>query len=328
MFCSTIIPTVGRHQLNRAVQSILDQTFYEAPFELIVVNDSGTPLAERPWHHSEKVTIINTQKRERCVARNSGAALAKGRFLHFLDDDDWMMPGFLSDFYQQAQATTAVWLYGATQLVDRDDRPIIQLHHGLRGNCFAQVMAGEWIPLQSSLIAAEPFFKVGGFHPLIPGSEDVDLLRRLALQGDLEAVPAVVSHLQMGLDGSTTNYGWSALMARWAREAILNEPDAFKRLQASATAAMAAAWHGRIVRLYLTSMVWNLKQRRGLTAVSRVIYALGASLLSGFNLLSPQFWQAISNKYESQTFINGFKEANIQVGRRPHLVVRPTRIDG
>lgn len=317
MFCSTIIPTVGRPTLNRAVQSVLEQAFFDDAFELIVVNDSGVPLEEQAWHHSEKVTILNTQRRERCMARNSGAAIAKGRYLHFLDDDDWMVSGFLASFYQLVEqeqvSETAVWLYGATQLVDRDDQPIIELHHGLSGNCFAQIMAGEWIPLQSSLINAKAFFAEGGFDPMIPGSEDIDLLRRIAFKGSLAEVQDVVCCLQMGLAGSTTDYNNSALKARATRDAILNRTGVFKRLKASASSAML---NGRILRLYLTSAYWNLQQRRILTAVSRSLHALAALLTSGSAIFNSAYWQAITTNYDSPTFLNGFKAANRSVERR------------
>ena len=92
MFCSTIIPTIGRKSLDRAVQSVLDQDFPKTDYEVIVVNDSGEPLVDRKWAHSQIVKVVNTNRRERCVARNVGAALARGKYLHFLDDDDWMLP--------------------------------------------------------------------------------------------------------------------------------------------------------------------------------------------------------------------------------------------
>jgi len=44
MFCSTIIPTIGRATLARAVQSVLEQDFTAADYEVIIVNDSGKPL--------------------------------------------------------------------------------------------------------------------------------------------------------------------------------------------------------------------------------------------------------------------------------------------
>ena len=41
MFCTTVIPTIGRPTLNRAVTSLLEQAFTADDFEIIVVNDSG-----------------------------------------------------------------------------------------------------------------------------------------------------------------------------------------------------------------------------------------------------------------------------------------------
>jgi len=52
-------------------------------FEVIIVNDSGQPLPEADWQKSKRVRIINTNRRERSVARNAGAAIARGRYLHF-----------------------------------------------------------------------------------------------------------------------------------------------------------------------------------------------------------------------------------------------------
>ena len=46
MFSSTVIPTVNRPTLSRAVRSVLQQNFTADDFEVIVVNDSGQPLPE------------------------------------------------------------------------------------------------------------------------------------------------------------------------------------------------------------------------------------------------------------------------------------------
>lgn len=314
MFCSTIIPTVGRAKLDRAVCSILEQPFDHERFEVIVVNDSGRPLPPAPWHSAPQVTIVTTQCRERCIARNCGAAVAKGAFLHFLDDDDWMASDFLRHFEAVAQREkTAVWLYGATQLVDRDDSPLIRLQHNLNGNCFTQVMAGEWVPLQASLIRADFFFELGGFHPLIPGGEDVDLLRRAALRGDVAELSELVAYVEMGTADSTTHYDRAASLTRWAREAILNETDVFTRLCGSAP---TPAWQGRIVRIYLTSVLWNLKAKRGGTAVNRLLHALRAILVANTAVGHAQFWRAVGRAYESETFLKGFEAANLTVGKR------------
>lgn len=307
MFCSTIIPTVGRPTLARAVESVLSQTFAADDFEIIVVNDSGQPLPQADWQRSERVQVINTQRRERSVARNTGAAVARGRYLHFLDDDDWLFPDAWQHLWALARASDAVWLYGISQLVDREGRPLVQLHHGLKGNCFLQAMAGEWIPLQASLIKAKAFFRLGGFKPLISGPEDIDLLRRMALHGDLAETQKLVAHIVRGESGSTTDYDYHPQMSRWAREAILDSPGVFSRMRASANSSY---WHGRVLRAYLTSVVWNLQHRRLFPAASRAAFGLATLALCGRHLLSADFWHATAEAYQSVTFARGLQVAN------------------
>ena len=64
VFSSTIIPTINRSTLSRAVHSILDQDFEVEDFEVIVVNDSGSPLPEMEWMHSGRVHVIETNRHE------------------------------------------------------------------------------------------------------------------------------------------------------------------------------------------------------------------------------------------------------------------------
>lgn len=308
MFCSTIIPTIGRSSLSQAVESVLNQAFTGDNFEIIVVNDSGEPLPEAQWQTSEKVQIIKTNRHERSVARNVGAAIAKGKYLHFLDDDDWILPGALESFWALAQASGAAWLYGGSQLVDRAGQPLIQLHHKMNGNCFIQVMAGEWIPLQASLIETNTFFKAGGFIPLISGTEDVDLCRRIALIGDLAETSATVACVGMGQENSSTPHTLASGYSRWAREKILDQAGVFTRMR---TSANSSDWYGRIVRIYLTSTVWNLQRGNLFTAISRVIFSLAGLALAGHHVLLASFWQAIIKQYTSRTFLAGFQEAQL-----------------
>jgi glycosyltransferase involved in cell wall biosynthesis len=313
MFCSTIIPTIGRPTLSRAVHSVLDQTFTAAHFEIIVVNDSGQSLPEADWQQSDRVQVIHTKQRERSIARNTGAAIARGRYLHFLDDDDWLLPGALENLWALAQASNAAWLYGSSQLVDRQGKTLIQLRHGMSGNCFVQTMAGEWIPLQASCIKAEAFFAVGGFHPLVLAAEDIDLCRRITLRSDIAGTQAVVVCIGMGVKDSSTDYARAAEYSRWAREKILSEPGTFARMCASASSSY---WRGRIVRAYLTSVVWNLQRKNVFTAASRATFGLASFALAGRHILSRGFWCAVAKSYESETFLRGFQEANRPVERR------------
>lgn len=306
MFCSAIIPTVGRPTLSRAVESVLTQSLPASDYELIVVNDSGVPLPEADWQRSEQVQIINTNRRERSFARNTGAAIAKGKYLHFLDDDDWVAnTQAYQQFWDLDHSSDARWLYGITQLVDRQDNPSIKLAHNLQGNCFVQVMAGEWIPLQSSLIDRKTFMRIGGFNPLLSGPEDIDILRRILLEEDLDETPNLISQVIMGGEGSTTDYNQHPQASRWARENILESKQAYVRMRSS---AVNAYWQGRMSRVYLTSVIWNLKHRRLLTAASRLIFSLTSMVSSVSGIFSKRFWHAVLTPYASRTFENGFRE--------------------
>jgi glycosyltransferase involved in cell wall biosynthesis len=308
VFCSTVIATVGRPTLDGAVTSSLEQAFTAGDFEIIVVNDSGRPLSPAAWQASPKVRIIETNRRERSVARNAGAAVAAGRYLHFLDDDDWLFPNALQTFWNLANTYEMAWLYGSSQLVDRQGTPLIQLHHRLIGNCFVQVMAGEWIPLQASIIETKAFFAVGGFNPQISGPEDIDLLRRVALRSDVAGTEELVAYIVRGKAGSTTDYQRHPEMSRWSRERILNSPSAFTRMR---TSSFSSYWRGRVVRVYLTSMLWNLRRKQLSSAASRAIWGIAGFALAGDHLLSSDFWRAITKPYASETFARGFQDAKV-----------------
>ena len=140
--CSTIIPTIGRTSLSIAVQSVLAQGLGSNDVEIIIVNDSVKPLPNNAdWQKLDNITIIDTNKRNRSVARNVGAAASRGRYLHFLDDDDWMMPGAFEALLHVAEGSHADWVHGAFRMVDNSGTTVAKLFPNEAGNCSIQMMA-------------------------------------------------------------------------------------------------------------------------------------------------------------------------------------------
>jgi glycosyltransferase involved in cell wall biosynthesis len=286
---SYIIPTIGRDSLETAVRSVLSQDFPRAALEVVVVNDSGRPLPAADWQAEPGVRVIATNRSERSFARNSGAAVAAGRYLAFLDDDDWITPGALQEFRRLAeQHPRAGWLYGGIQVVDDQGRVLAEINSGLNGDCFAQIMGGAWAPLQSSLIAARAFFAAGGFNPRICGTEDEDLCRRIAFVEEFASTPAVVGVLFRGRTWSTsTNYLRAPEDTKISRDALLAQPGAARRLLRS---ARTSYWRGRSLRVALSTVPWNLKKRRIFPAASRALSSLLLLAGSGSSLFSADFW--------------------------------------
>jgi glycosyltransferase involved in cell wall biosynthesis len=292
MFCSTVIPTINRPTLSRAVNSVLNQTFTADSFEVIVVNDSGQPLPKMDWQQSGQVRVVHTNRRERSVARNTGAAIAKGRYLHFLDDDDVFLPGALEAFWELDQSSDAAWLYGGYQSVDNDGNLVEEFQPEVKGNIFALLVAGEAIPFQASLLEVEQFFAAGAFDPKITGVEDRDLGRRIALSGTVARTSAIVASIRVGQQSSTTDWTRLAKDDRWGREKALNEPGSLARLRTSANSSYL---HGRVSRAYFASTIWNVQNGNIFTAAGRAISGLA---FAGHHILSANFWRGMRTRIE------------------------------
>jgi glycosyltransferase involved in cell wall biosynthesis len=308
IFLSTIIPTVGRNTLTRAVQSVLDQQFDKAGFEVIVVNDSGSALSQADWQNAPNVKIINTNRRERSVARNAGAAVARGNYLHFLDDDDWILPSAFERFWELAQQNPASMMYGSYQFVNSNERVIEECHPDESGNCFIRFMSGEWQPLQASLFEAKIFHSLGGFASLDTlrgGDEDVDLSRRVSLAHDIAGIPELVAAIRIDRNKSTTNYSNLQEQSRQSRDLILNMPGAFSRLRESARDRSGGSgyWHGRMIWIYLGSVLWNIREGKLAIAFSRLVH-LGAAFMVSFRFwLSPKFWSGATKGHQAKGWL-------------------------
>jgi glycosyltransferase involved in cell wall biosynthesis len=305
MFLSTIIPTIGRQTLTHAVESILNQKFEDEDFEVIVVNDSGSSLPDSDWQHSEKVQIIHTNRHNRSVARNTGAAIAKGKYFHFLDDDDWMAPDAFNRFWNLSKNSDAAWIYGSFTVVNNASEVVTTIKPRDTGNCFVQALASEWLPLQASLISSKAFFKIGGFaslNSLLGGYEDIDLFRQIARYYEIAGMVHVVVNIRAGDRQSTTDYANMLNQNRRSRERALDMPGAFNRLCTSARGNKdnAAYWHGRIVYYYLASLKLNLHNKCVFTTASRGIYALAGLISARQCIFMPGFWRGIVKPHYNQ----------------------------
>ena len=314
MLISTIIPTIGRPSLSRAVESVLNQERGDFQSEIIVVNDSGRDLPYCDWQDLPQVKLIHTNKRNRSVARNAGAAIARGEYLHFLDDDDWVAENAFRILEHRAKNSRAAWIYGGFSLVDNDGRAIIDIKPKESGNCCIQLMAWEWIPLQASWIQTDAFFTVGGFtslYDLHGGFEDVHLSRTIACQFDFARSEEIVAVIRSGDVGSTTNYQDMFIQNRYSRELILEQPGVFNRLLQSARQAQgqSAYWCGKVAYYYLASVKWAIKRRRIFTALSRSYFGLLANLRSGTKLLQKEFWKGVFRPHYPRMGI-ALQEAN------------------
>jgi glycosyltransferase involved in cell wall biosynthesis len=97
-FFSVIIPTHNRQAfIGTTIQAFLNQT--ETDFELLIVDDGSTDNTAEVVKSvtDERIRYIPIANSERAVARNTGAAAARGRYVNFFDSDDLPKPNHLAE---------------------------------------------------------------------------------------------------------------------------------------------------------------------------------------------------------------------------------------
>lgn len=94
---SVIIPTKNRIDIiSKTIDSVYNQT--AKPLEIIVVDDGSTDGTESflRQKYPDVVILRNEVSVRGAVARNQGAAIARGEYVAFLDSDDYWLPDHLS----------------------------------------------------------------------------------------------------------------------------------------------------------------------------------------------------------------------------------------
>ena len=277
MLITSIITTFKREiWLARAVNSVLQQGYSESDLEVIVVNDSGDPLGEAEWQHDPRVRVFTTYRTERCVARNLGAALSQGKYLHFLDDDDYLLPGAYSALLERAKDTGADWTYGRYNLMnDEGDITTDALPAYARGNVFANALAGLAIPLGVSLISRSAFFKAGCFDVHMLVQQDTELLARISATSNVEFTDRIVANYRTGVTSkSTTQWVLSNQMGILKREKAFAKPECMPEIRKSLAECHYKPIRGLLVRFYLGSSYRHLRKGAVLIALSRYFIAM------------------------------------------------------
>jgi glycosyltransferase involved in cell wall biosynthesis len=104
MFFSIIIPCYNvQNYIVRCLDSVYKQNFPTEDFEVIIIDDE-TPdntveIVLNYIKNKSNAKIISQKNKGLGGARNTGIENARGKYLLFLDADDWLFPQALNDLY-------------------------------------------------------------------------------------------------------------------------------------------------------------------------------------------------------------------------------------
>ena len=108
MLLSIIVPVYNVEQyLSKCLDSLLQQNIAVEDYEIIVINDDSpdgsVAIAEEYVKKYQNIKIITQENKGLGGARNTGIRNATGKYLWFVDSDDYIEPNCLKELLQFAE---------------------------------------------------------------------------------------------------------------------------------------------------------------------------------------------------------------------------------
>ncbi len=203
---SVIIPAYNSaDHIVRAISSALEQTLSD--IELIVVDDGSTDDTEPVINQisDPRVRYVRQARQERSAARNHGLALACGRYVAFLDADDWWQPTKLEKQVALLEAnpdTVLVHCWLQSVLPDgrlgRLQKSFQQARESGGAQVFERLLLGG-LPGPSStiVIRTATAAALGGFNTGLRYGEDWEFVLRVAVHGSVGFVPEALAYYRL-----------------------------------------------------------------------------------------------------------------------------------
>ncbi|MBQ8058635.1 MAG: glycosyltransferase family 2 protein [Prevotella sp.] len=194
---SVIIPSHGGGQyLERAVDSVLSQTYPN--IEIIVVDDNGigtpnqlsTQQIMQKYCSNEKVKYVcHKVNKNGSIARNTGFKHSSGKYIALLDDDDEYLPKKIERQVKLLDSLSQEYAFVyCSHDVYKDDRLVRHVTAEKSGDLFFEKISHE-IEIQTSgvLIKRDIFDKIEGFDESFQRHQDWEFIERVLFQYKAQA---------------------------------------------------------------------------------------------------------------------------------------------
>ena len=108
---SIIVPVYNVEKyLSKCLDSIINQTYKN--LEIILIDDGSTDksgeICDKYKNEDKRIIVIHQLNGGVSAARNTGIGVAKGRYILFIDSDDWIEKDYVSSLFTYAGDDTIV----------------------------------------------------------------------------------------------------------------------------------------------------------------------------------------------------------------------------
>jgi glycosyltransferase involved in cell wall biosynthesis len=191
---SIVIPTLRRPRLLAAcLEAIARSDFPREDFEVIVVNDGGDASTDEivdAFAERLDIRLVKQSPSGPAMARNAGAARARGRYLVFTDDDCEPAPDWLRALLAHVAKDPASGIGGRT-LNSLPDRIFSSATQALVDYLYAYYNGGDrpsgsrFFATNNLALPRRRFLALGGFDTRFPlaAAEDREMCERWQARG-------------------------------------------------------------------------------------------------------------------------------------------------
>lgn len=183
---SVVIPLFNaRRFIGDALGSLVAQTMTD--WEAVVVDDGSTDggheVVARAACEDPRIRLVRQANAGQSSARNAGIEGSAGRFLVFLDNDDWLMPGALARLVSEAERSAHGAAHGAAAWHDESGAALGWTFDPTSPRIGLSELLAHGRFITASQIVARETLGADRFRPRHDGVEDHDLWLRLATKG-------------------------------------------------------------------------------------------------------------------------------------------------
>lgn len=251
---SIVIPTYYRNQeLQEAIQGVKNQTYPSV--EIIVVDDSGEAHAEPIINQHPEVDYVAFDSNHGAnQARTAGFERSSGKYVHFLDDDDYMFERKLERQVELAQRRSSVGVVYCG--LEKTGGSINLPNPAVRGDVLEYALMFDMWPAATSSMLIERSLLNDIFPPPdLPGGDDLYLMIELARRTEFEFVDEALlfKRIQKGSRG----YSLTAIQGRF--EIIEEFEDLYAKHPPHIRNQALAKTYNDFARILLMDRLWSIQ---------------------------------------------------------------------
>lgn len=274
---SIIIPVYNTEKyLSECLESVINQTFTD--LEIICVNDGSTDdsaaILENYKKKDERIKTIQLyENRGQSYARNRGIELSEGKYIYFLDSDDYIEENAMEILYNVAEKEKLDVIFFDTKLKYEDERFINKFQ------TYTDVRKGKYVGIKTGLELFNEFVINQEWTPSVP---------RQFWKGEF----LKVNHLNFyeGIIHEDELFAFNAIMLA-LRAKYLNEQLFIRRFREKSTMTSAISdrnFYGYFTVFYFINK-YVFQKKMGTTAIKKYLAILYGKVVRTYEMIKQNY---------------------------------------